>query len=126
MLLDEVRSSLDYYRNQPDRIALLRVVVTGGASQLPGLPERLGDARRTAGRGRDTASQLAIGDIRFPESEYPRLDPYLPAAVGLALGGAGIGTVVDLAPRAAASARSRLGGAGVAAAQARPRGRGRD
>src|SRR5207244_9499009 len=28
-----------------------------------------------------------------------RLDPYLPAAVGLALGGAGAGTVINLLPR---------------------------
>ena len=34
-----------------------------------------------------------------PRASIPRLDPYLPAAVGLALGGAGVGTVVDLAPR---------------------------
>ena len=101
MLLDEVRSSLDYYRNQPgaDR-RLLSVVVTGGASQLPGLPERLSTLIGLPAEAASPRLQLAIGDIRFPESEYPRLDPYLPAAVGLALGGAGIGTVVDLAPRA--------------------------
>ena len=100
MLLDEVRSSLDYYRNQPTGSRLLRVVVTGGASQLPGLPERLATLVGLPVEAASPRLQLAIGDIRFPESEYPRLDPYLPAAVGLALGGAGIGTVVDLAPRA--------------------------
>jgi type IV pilus assembly protein PilM len=99
ILLDEVRSSLDYYRNQPGASRLLRVVVTGGASQLPGLPERLATLTGLPVEPAAPRSQLGIGDIRFPESEYPRLDPYLPAAVGLALGGAGVGTVVDLAPR---------------------------
>jgi type IV pilus assembly protein PilM len=99
MLLDDVRSSLDYYRNQPGATRLLRVVVTGGASQLPGLADRLGTLVGLPIEHATPRAQLAIGDIRFPESEYPRLDPYLPASVGLALGGAGVGTVVDLAPR---------------------------
>jgi type IV pilus assembly protein PilM len=99
MLLDEVRSSLDYYRNQPGASRMLRVVVTGGASQLPGIAERLASLVGLPTEHAMPRTQLAIGDIRFPESEYPRLDPYLPAAVGLALGGAGVGTVVDLAPR---------------------------
>jgi type IV pilus assembly protein PilM len=99
MLLDDVRSSLDYYRNQPGATRMLRVVVTGGASQLPGLSDRLGTLVGLPIEHATPRAHLAIGDIRFPESEYPRLDPYLPAAVGLALGGAGVGTVVDLAPR---------------------------
>ncbi len=41
---------------------------------------------------------IALGDIGFSEDELPRLDPYLPAAVGLALGGAGVGTVINLQP----------------------------
>src|SRR5262249_56044319 len=41
VLLDEVRSSLDYFRNQPGASRLHRVVVTGGSAQMPGLPERL-------------------------------------------------------------------------------------
>jgi type IV pilus assembly protein PilM len=109
MLLDEVRSSLDYYRNQPTGSRLMRVVVTGGASQLPGLPERLATLVGLPVEPASPRLQLAIGDIRFPESEYPRLDPYLPAAVGLALGGAGIGTVVDLAPRARRKAKESSG-----------------
>jgi type IV pilus assembly protein PilM len=109
MLLDEVRSSLDYYRNQATGSRLLRVVVTGGASQLPGLTERLATLVGLPVEAASPRLQLAIGDIRFPESEYPRLDPYLPAAVGLALGGAGIGTVVDLAPRARRKVKESAG-----------------
>jgi type IV pilus assembly protein PilM len=109
ILLDEVRSSLDYYRNQPGATRLERVVVTGGASQLPSLPERLATLTGLPVEPAAPRTQLALGDIRFPESEYPRLDPYLPAAVGLALGGAGVGTVVDLVPRQRARAKSSKG-----------------
>ena len=45
---------------------------------------------------------------------YPRLDPYLPAVVGLALGGAGIGTVVDLAPRQRRKVKSASANSGSA------------
>jgi type IV pilus assembly protein PilM len=99
LLLDEIRSSLDYYRNQPGAARLDRVVITGGGSQLPGLGDRLATLIGLPVEFATPRQNLDIGDIRFPVEEYQRLDPYLPAAVGLALGGAGIGTVVDLAPR---------------------------
>ncbi len=108
VLLDEVRSSLDYYRNQPGAARMSRVVATGGASQLPGVADRLAALVGVPVELARPRELLAIGDIRFPDEEYPRLDPYLPAAVGLALGGAGVGTVVDLLPR---EKRGRSGGA---------------
>jgi type IV pilus assembly protein PilM len=121
-LLDEVRSSLDYYRNQPGAARLARVVVTGGATQLPGLPERLAALVGVPVELAAPRELIDIGDIRFAENELPRLDPYLPAAVGLALGGAGVGTVIDLLPRnrrsRATTDRSRFRTGGVAAAAA--------
>ena len=113
MLLDEVRSSIDYYRNQPGSARLLRVVVTGGAAQLPGLPERLSALVGRPGRARVPArATRASATSGSPRASYPRLDPYLPAAVGLALGGAGVGTVIDLVPRnrKRSKADSRAGG----------------
>lgn len=98
VLLDEVRSSIDYYRNQPGAARLTRVVVTGGAAQLPGLPERLAALVGVPAEPAYMQDTLRIGDIGFPPEELPRLEPYLPAAVGLALGGAS-GTVIDLLPR---------------------------
>jgi type IV pilus assembly protein PilM len=107
VLLDEVRSSIDYYRNQPGSSPLVRIVATGGAAQLPGLTERLS---ALVGVPVDTARPrelVALGDIGFAEDELPRLDPYLPAAVGLALGGAGVGTVIDLMPRTKRNASTK-------------------
>jgi type IV pilus assembly protein PilM len=99
VLLDEVRSSIDYYRNQPDSSPLLRIVATGGAAQLPGLTDRLSALVGVPVEDARPRELVALGDIGFSEEELPRLDPYLPAAVGLALGGAGVGTVINLLPR---------------------------
>ncbi len=111
VLLDEVRSSIDYYRNQPGSAQLRRVVVTGGSAQLPGLPERLSALVGVPVEPAYMHDLLRIGDIGFAPDELPRLEPYLPAPVGLALGGANIGTVIDLLPRRRHS--SAKGGRGL-------------
>jgi type IV pilus assembly protein PilM len=120
VLLDEVRSSLDYYRNQPGATRLLRVVVTGGTSQLPGLADRLTTLVGVPVELARPRDLLAIGDIGFDEADLPRLDPYLPAPVGLALGGTRGGAVIDLsvkaARRGAAPGRGRAAAAAVAGA----------
>jgi len=122
VLLDEVRSSIDYYRNQSGSSPLLRIVVTGGGAQLPGLSERLSALVGVPVEQARPRELIALGDIGFSEEELPRLDPYLPAAVGLALGGAGVGTVINLQPRArrsvGAARRPKVSPAVVAAGTA--------
>ena len=98
-LLDEVRSSLDYYRNQPGASRLLRVVTTGGGSQLAGVTDRLAALVGVPVELATPRAQLAIADIGFADADIPRLDSYLPAPVGLALGGVSKGPVVNLLPR---------------------------
>ncbi len=119
VLLDEVRSSIDYYRNQPGSAQLRRVVVTGGSAQLPGLPERLAALVGVPVEPAYMHDLLRIGDIGFPAEELPRLEPYLPAPVGLALGGANVGTVIDLRPqhrKTSTKTRGRMDQRAVAAA----------
>jgi type IV pilus assembly protein PilM len=122
VLLDEVRSSIDYYRNQAGSSPLLRIIVTGGGAQLPGLSERLSALVGVPVEQARPRELIALGDIGFSDEELPRLDPYLPAAVGLALGGAGVGTVINLQPRARQSAvktqRAKIAPGAVAAAAA--------
>ena len=65
VLLDEVRSSIDYYRNQPGSAQLRRVVVTGGSAQLPGLPERLSALVGVPVEPAYMHDLLRIGDIGF-------------------------------------------------------------
>jgi type IV pilus assembly protein PilM len=108
VLLDEVRSSIDYYRNQPGAARLQRVFATGGSAQMPGLHERLAALVGVPVEPAYMHDLIRVGDIGFAPDELPRLEPYLPAAVGLALGGANVGTVVDLLPRTRrSSVRSR-------------------
>jgi len=119
VLLDEVRSSIDYYRNQPGSAQLRRVVVTGGSAQLPGLPERLSALVGVPVEPAYMHDLLRIGDIGFASDELPRLEPYLPAPVGLALGGAGVGTVIDLLPKrrhTSSKSRGRVDQRAIAAA----------
>jgi len=78
VLLDEVRSSIDYYRNQPGSSPLVRIVATGGAAQLPGLTERLSALVGVPVEHARPRELVALGDIGFAEDELPRLDPYLP------------------------------------------------
>jgi type IV pilus assembly protein PilM len=98
VLLDEVRSSIDYYRNQPGATPLHQVVVTGGTGQLAGVIERLSGLLGVSVFPGDVRSRLTIGDIGFAPEELPRLDPYLPAAVGLAIVDPARGPVMNLLP----------------------------
>ncbi len=122
VLLDEVRSSIDYYRNQPGAAPLSQVLVTGGSAQLAGLIDRLGGLLGVSTFAADPRSHLTIGDIGFAPEELPRLDPYLPAAVGLALADPARGPVMNLLPGGrkagvgAANSRTKLIVAGVAGA----------
>ncbi len=113
-LLDDVRSSVDYYRNQPGAVPIVRIVVTGGGAQLPGLADRLSATSGLPVECARPRALLTLGDIGFAEEDLPRLDPYIPAAVGLALGGAGTGTAINLLPK-------RRRGTGVAVPTSRNR-----
>ncbi len=97
-LLDEVRSSIDYYRNQPGASSLSQVLVTGGTAQLGGVIVRLGALLGVSAFPADPRSRLTIGDIGFAPDELPRLDPYLPAAIGLAITDPARGPVMNLLP----------------------------
>jgi type IV pilus assembly protein PilM len=121
ILLDEIRSSLDYYRNQPGASRLLRVQLTGGGAQLAEVRERLAALLGVPVVDATPRDTLQIADIGFDASELPRLDAYLSAAVGLALGDATGMPVMNLLP-GRSTRRVSLGGsrapvvAGVAAA----------
>ena len=86
--VNEVRSSLDYYRAQMGAAAQLSdVVVTGGGSALDGLTDRLA---ATVGLpvaiGSPFDTYPAEGTVFGPE-DLARVGPSLATAVGLALGG---------------------------------------
>ncbi|HEY1741502.1 MAG TPA: cell division protein FtsA, partial [Acidimicrobiia bacterium] len=98
VLLDEIRSSLDYYRNQPGAARLVRVQLTGGGAQYDGIQERLAALLGVPVEAANPRARVAVGDIGFNDDELPRLDPYLSAALGLAMPGDGATPRLDLAP----------------------------
>jgi type IV pilus assembly protein PilM len=122
VLLDEVRSSIDYYRNQPGAAPLAQILLTGGTAQLAGVTDRLSALLGVPARLAAPRERLVVGDIGFGPDELPRLDPYLPAAVGLALVDAGLGPSMNLLPTGrrvvVSSGRTKYVLAGVGAAAA--------
>jgi type IV pilus assembly protein PilM len=98
-IISPIQRSLDYYLNQPDAGPLAKVLLTGAGSLVDGLAEALAASLLLPveqARPRDT---IDIGDIGIAEEQLPDLDPYLPVAVGLALGGRSApGAFIDLLP----------------------------
>ena len=111
-LLDEVRSSVDFYRNQPGALPLRGVRITGGGAQLAPVRARLATMLGVPVEPATPRADIAVGDIGFSVDELPRLDPFLTVALGLALGREhGVG--VDLAPGAARGEHDRRRGRAV-------------
>ncbi len=86
-LVDEIRSSLDYYQAQAGSVQLSNVVVTGGAATVVGLVERLEAAVRLPVVLGSPFDRYPAKDTVYGEEDLRRVGPSLATAVGLALGG---------------------------------------
>ncbi|HET6771266.1 MAG TPA: type IV pilus assembly protein PilM [Actinomycetota bacterium] len=84
VLVDEIRSSFDFYQAQSPGARVSRVLVTGGSSKLPGLLQMIGERVRAQVEPGHAFSkvrpQLAMDEETMAEAE-----PLLAVAVGLAL-----------------------------------------
>ena len=83
-LVDEIRSSLDFYRAQTPGAEVTRLLVTGGGSKMPGLLELLGervDARVDRGR----AFNKVQVRLNMDEATMADAEPLLAVSIGLAL-----------------------------------------
>lgn len=87
-LLEEVRGSLDYYAAQPDAVPVRRAVLTGGASRLRGLAERLTDLLGMPVERGHPLQEVRIGQVGLSHEQLVGLEPDLAVAVGLAMGAA--------------------------------------
>ncbi len=83
-LVDEIRSSLDFYRAQTPGAEVSRVLVTGGGSKLPGLVELL-DERVDAQVGRGHAFAKVAVRLDMDEETKADAEPLLAVSLGLAL-----------------------------------------
>lgn len=83
-LVDEIRSSLDFYRAQTPGAEVGSVLVTGGGSKMPGLLELL---RERIGPSVEPGRAFGKVQVRLGMDEQARADaePLLAVAVGLAL-----------------------------------------
>jgi type IV pilus assembly protein PilM len=84
VLVDEIRSSFDFYQAQSPGARVSRVLVTGGSSKLPGLLELIAERVRAQVEPGHAFTkvrpQLAMDEETMAEAE-----PLLAVAVGLAL-----------------------------------------
>ena len=85
-LVEEVRSSLDYYLAQPAAARVGRIVLSGGGSRLSGLPERLSAATRLPVELAHPMSVLELGDTGLTAEQLAIVEPLVTVPVGLALG----------------------------------------
>jgi len=83
-LVEEIRSSLDFYRAQTPGAEVTRVLVTGGGSKMPGVLELL---RERVGTSVEPGHAFGKVQVRLGMDEETRADaePLLAVAVGLAL-----------------------------------------
>jgi type IV pilus assembly protein PilM len=85
-MVEEIRGSLDFYRAQQDATPLVRVVLSGGGSQLGPLVERLQAAGSVpVERGR-TLAAVRVGRLGLGAQQLAELEPRMAIPVGLALG----------------------------------------
>ena len=84
--VDEIRGSLDYYSAQTESVPVRRAIISGGASQLPGLRERLSETLRMPVERGHPMQELKIGNVGLASEQLIEAEPYLAVAIGLALG----------------------------------------
>lgn len=84
-LINEIRSSIEYYNAIPDRKDVQRVVVTGGGSLLEGLLPRLQQAFRVPVIPLDLLKGLDISQIDASPEDLARRVPFIATVTGLAL-----------------------------------------
>lgn len=85
-LIDEIRGSLDYYSGSNPAAPVNQVTVSGGASQLPGLLQRLAESTNLPVRGADPLDLLQIGSTGLSPEQLAMVRPLSAVPVGLALG----------------------------------------
>ena len=97
-LINELRSSIDYYASLTGRSAIRRVVITGGGSRLSGFAELLQQQLRLPVVQGSALGRIDCSRLHLPPEEIARLDPAVAVVVGLALPGSKDVKELDLLP----------------------------
>jgi type IV pilus assembly protein PilM len=83
--VEEVRGSIDYYRAQAADGDMRRVLLTGGGSQVPGLPDRLRQVLNMPVEIGHPLLGVRVGRVGIPEDRLIDSEPLLTVPIGLAL-----------------------------------------
>ncbi len=84
-VVEEIRSSMNYYRTVPGAVAVEDVVLTGGSSLIPDLTQRLSQALSTEVRHGQPFRSVTMGDVPLTTAELDAAQPFFAVAMGLAL-----------------------------------------
>jgi Tfp pilus assembly PilM family ATPase len=79
-LARDLVASLQFYQAQPGSLAIAEILVAGGTSRVPGLPEELERLTRVRVRRADPLARVQIGDSVEPRDDLASL------AVAIGLG----------------------------------------
>lgn len=90
-LVEDLRGSLDFYASQPDAVPVRRVILSGGASRRSDLRERLAEAVGLPVEAGHPLQELKIGRLGLGPEALVAAEPHVAVAIGLALGGLGVG-----------------------------------
>ena len=85
-LVEEIRSSLDYYLSQEDSEPVTSIIMTGGASLTAGLTSKLEQTLRTPVTLGTPLAQINTSKSGLTEDQIRQVEPVSAAAVGLAMG----------------------------------------
>ncbi|MCW2566246.1 MAG: type pilus assembly protein PilM [Mycobacterium sp.] len=84
--VDEVRTSLEYYKTQPTAYPIGRIVLTGGGTRLTGLADRLAQATRLRVQDGSVLGTVRLGKLGLDQDQLAYVDPLASVPVGLAMG----------------------------------------
>jgi type IV pilus assembly protein PilM len=84
--IDEVRTSLEYYKAQPTAYPIKRITLTGGGTRLSGLGDRLALATRLPVKDGSVLSTVRLGKLGLDHDQLAYVDPLASVPVGLAMG----------------------------------------
>jgi type IV pilus assembly protein PilM len=87
-LVDEIRSSLEYYLSQPESHPFSSLLITGGGSLTPGFREGLERAMNLPVRRTAPMADMNITKSGLTEEQVAQVEPVAAVALGLAMGAA--------------------------------------
>lgn len=107
-LVEEIRSSVEFYQALPDALLVRRLLLTGGGSRTAGLVPRLQQQVTVPVEVAHPLQAVQVGDVGLTEAQLAEAEPLLAVPIGIALAGAPLprgARRITLIPREVMAAR---------------------